>query len=161
MFTQSDAMFKIWILMHCKLVPTICKILFLCFGFGFYSSSCRLSTYLEMENFFFSAFEREAGSSWISAIRPALGAALDYSHIRPPTQNNNKQLSTRRSLRPALGRLDDYGSWHWRFGSNVHLPSPLRSEIDSSVSVIPPISRIFDISLSHVLSLSLELLFIT
>lgn len=38
--------------MHCKLVPTICKILFLCFGFGFYSSSCRLSTYLEMENFF-------------------------------------------------------------------------------------------------------------
>lgn len=47
-----------------------------------------------------------------------------------------------------------------RFGSNVHLPSPLRSEINSSVSVIPPKSRIFSISLSHILSLSLELLFI-
>ena len=85
-----------------------------------------------------------AGSVWISAI----GAAPDYSHIRPPTQNNNKQLSARCSPCLALCRLDDYGSWPRRFGANVHLTSPQRSQIDSTIWAIPPVSRIFDISLS-------------
>lgn len=85
-----------------------------------------------------------ARSVWISAI----GAALDYSHIWPPTQNNNKQLSARCSPHPALCRLDDQGSWPRRFGANVHLTFPPRSQIDSTIWAIPPVSRIFDISLS-------------
>lgn len=90
---------------------------------------------------------RERSVCWCVGYQPSGRRSLDYLHIRPPTQNNNEQLSVGCSLRPALCRLDDYGSWHWRFGANVHLTSPPRSEIDSAIAAIPSTSRIFDISL--------------
>ncbi|KAI4819318.1 hypothetical protein KUCAC02_004570, partial [Chaenocephalus aceratus] len=43
--------------------------------------------------------------------------ALEYSHIRPPTQNNNRHLTARQSL----GKLDDYGSRHRQIDGNILL----------------------------------------
>lgn len=88
-----------------------------------------------------------AGSVWISAIKPAQCSAGLFTHSTssPEQQQQTAQCSV---LAARSARLDDYGSWHQRFGGNIHLTSPLRSEIDSTVSVIPSISRIFDISLS-------------
>ncbi|KAI4794336.1 hypothetical protein KUCAC02_032128, partial [Chaenocephalus aceratus] len=47
----------------------------------------------------------------------SLAAALEYSHIRPPTQNNNRHLTARQSL----GKLDDYGSRHRQIDGNILL----------------------------------------